>query len=134
MINKCSIIQYLAVCVVILFFTLSGFRSPAISIKEYLPATDTSSFTPNTTQGWSKMSLYLNQQTTDSADFEIILMRNAGMQGTSELFAGTITNPAFIPVSEQQIIYHLLIGNTWNIRITTSGQCYIRQTEGSYVP
>jgi hypothetical protein len=95
---------------------------------------DTSSFTPNNSQGWSKLKVYLNSPLPDSVDFEIILVRTSGMLGNTEFFVGSITNASFLPAAEQLVNYQLLFGNTWNIRIKTNGQVFIQHTTGSFIP
>lgn len=124
----------LSVCGLTLFVCLTGFISPAFYKSNYFLPADTSSFTANRSQGWDRMSVYLNQQTLDSAAFEIILVRKTGIPSSAELLTGAITNTAFLPLTEQNISYQLLPGYIWNIKITPSGQCFIKQTQGAFVP
>jgi hypothetical protein len=97
-----------------------------------LSAGDTSSFSPNTIGKWDIISSYLNQYTTDSVEFELILVQRAErISGGNEKFIGNITNPIYLPQKTQKITYNLLIDNVWEVKITRKGECYLRQVKGS---
>ena len=91
---------------------------------------DTTSFTPNSATGWSALSVYLNQDTPDSVFLGVILKQNSSMSWSAEQLIGTITNQEFIPTKIQRLSYDLFKDNTWTIRITDEGQCYLSQTKG----
>ena len=98
----------------------------------FIPLSDTSSFLAGS--GWTRATLYLAQETQDSAMMELITIKNTGMAGATEEFLGTITNSLYQPLSQQNIVYQLLPGNTWQVRIAADGKCYIRQIDGNSVP
>lgn len=124
----------LVITALTVFCFSSAFKPLHLLSSAIHPAADTSSFTPNRNGGWQRMSVYMNQQTTDSASLEVILVHGTGISSSAELLTGTITNTAFIPTATQNISYQLLPGYTWNVKITTTGQFFVKQTQGQYVP
>jgi hypothetical protein len=112
---------------------LCSFSRGYIPLKiNFRASGDTASFTPNTNGGWSILSVYLNQDTPDSVEFELILKQATGhIKGSNEQLVGTITNKLFLPHKDQKVGYSLLPGNTWYLIIKESGQCYLAQVQGS---
>ena len=94
------------------------------------PIGDTLSFQPNITGGWSKLSCYLNQDSEDTVEFELILKQTNLLNWTTEQFIGTITDTSFLPTTNQELTYNLLIGDRWSLLVTISGQCYLTRQSG----
>lgn len=113
----------------------ASFIPGVLSVKKNLKVSgDTTTFQPNTNDGWGILSVYINQDTSDSVEFELILEAPAGkIKGPQEQFIGTITNSLFLPKKNQVAGYVLLPGNTWNLIINKNGQCYLAQELGSGV-
>ena len=112
---------------------LCSFSSEGIRRKMdvALSSGDTTSFTPNSNGGWKILSVYINQDTPDSVQFELILQQTGRIQGRQEQLVGTITNKLFLPQKNQKIGYSLLPGNTWYLLIKKNGDCYLAQVNGS---
>lgn len=112
---------------------LCSFSNKGFSPQKYLKVSgDTTSFTPNSNGGWNILSRYINQDTPDSVEFELILLQSTGgIKGSQEQFVGTITNKLFLPQKDQKIAYSLLPGNTWYLLVKKNGQCYLAQVQGS---
>lgn len=91
-------------------------------------------FTPNTAGGWDVYSSYLNQDTSDSVDFELILKHDFNIDWTNEKWIGTITDANFIPKKQQIVTYYLLPGNTWKIHIKKDGTVFFQTIHGSVPP
>jgi hypothetical protein len=91
---------------------------------------DTTSFLPNTAKGWTILSSYLKQHTPDSVEFELILKQDNSITWATEQFIGTITNKDLLPKKIQKLSYDLYKDNTWSVRITTDGLCYLNQAKG----
>jgi len=116
-------------CVTVFLFS---FESVGITEKNTkIKFADTTSFTPNTTEGWNILSSYLNQETPDSVEFELILLQNNSINWSAEQFIGKITNQTFIPRKIQKLTYDLFINNTWSVRVNTNGQCFLKQVNGA---
>lgn len=124
---------------ILLFLTviaLSSFRSKPVLQNTLRSAIgDTASFIPNKSENWNMISAYLNQYTSDSVEFEIILTRTglANIGGANESFIGTITTPLYRPLKTQKVTYQLLVDNVWEIKISNDGQCFLRQIRGSAI-
>jgi len=114
---------------------LCSFSAVGTSFKTGLQVPpDSTSFQPNTSEGWSTLSVYLNQDTPDSIEFELILEAPSGkIKGPQEQYIGTITNNLFLPKKNQNSSYVLLPGNTWTLIVNKNGQCYLVQEVGSGV-
>lgn len=129
--KKKFIVYVFCSCFIALFF-LCSFSSRSFS--GFFPDSvqgDTSSFTANVNGGWSVLSSYLNQDTPDSVEFELILVQtNSRIQGSQERLVGTITKRSFLPQKNQKIDYMLLPGDTWYLSIKKNGECYLAQTNG----
>jgi hypothetical protein len=93
-------------------------------------ATVVASFTPNTAGGFSVLSSYLNQRTTDSVQFELLLQQTNTVNWPRELLIGTITNAAFLPRQQQTVIFYLTYNNKWRVRILPNGNCFLKLTDG----
>ena len=119
-----------AAIIVMLLFSFNDKSSATAKINSWQLPGDTISFAPNTAGGWSILSSYLNQDTPDSVQFEIILKRSR-IDGKTDQLIGTITNPIFIPAKNQKADYYLLGDNVWDVRITKDGECYLKQNRGS---
>ena len=115
----------------IVLFTYSyGFKLQNTYSKSFNRSiVDTSSFTPNQQSGWSTISSYLNLDTPDSLQFELIVKHNNNIDWNTEQLIGQITND-FKPANSQQVSYHLLSNSIWNIRIEQNGQCFLKLTQG----
>lgn len=130
MIKNRSVIYWgVAIVAMMLSFRNKPFAIPIEDSR--LEFGDTLSFSPYKAGGWSIISSYLNQDTPDSVQFELILKRTGRIDGKTDQFIGTITNKNFLPVKDQRQIYYLLHDNVWNIRVTTKGECYLKQERGS---
>ena len=114
-------------------FALGFTRNNVYPLKPPGFVSDTTSFEPNRAEGWWTLSVYLNQETPDSVDFELILEQRNKIQWTDEQFIGTITNANFIPKTSQQLTYKLLHNNLWEMKIDTTGNCFFNLTNG-YAP
>lgn len=111
------------------------YPSPARSTYVLYPAPgDTASFSANAAGNWSLLSSYLDQESADSVDLELILQQSSAVNWRSEQLIGTITNTSFLPAKSQRLTYYLLVDNEWSIRITTSGQCFLSQLKGAPLP
>jgi hypothetical protein len=93
-------------------FFLCSFASERLPLEKDLKVLgDTTSFTPNINAGWNILSVYINQDTPDSVEFELILKQATGsIKGSKEQLIGTITNKLFLPQKDQKIGYSLLPG------------------------
>ena len=112
-----------------------SFSTARVDTLDIFPG-DTSSFTANTSGGWSILSSYLNQDTPDSVELEMILLLNqtkGKMGGKTEQYIGTINNKKFQPKQSQKSVYTLLPGNVWYIVVKQDGKCFLAQTMGSGV-
>ena len=115
------------------FAVASAFRLKPVNISEInegTPAADTSAFAPNTAKGWSILSTYLNQDTPDSVELELILRQDNSLTWATEQFIGTITNQDFFPKRIQKLSYDLYRNNSWSVTITSDGLCYLNQLKG----
>lgn len=130
MIKNRSII-YGGAVIFIMLFSFSDKLMAIAKTNSYPEVGDTISFAPNTGSGWDILSSYLNQDTPDSVQFELILKSTGRIDGKTDQLIGTITNKNFLPAKNQQVDYYLLQDNVWNIRITTKGECYLKQDRGS---
>ena len=125
--------QLSAFCTGLIFLCSFSGVGPYLKRPSDLPP-DTTSFQPNTSEGWSTLSVYINQDTPDSVEFELILEAPAGkIKGPQEQYIGTITNNLFLPKKNQNSSYVLLPGNTWTLIVNKNGQCYLAQEVGSGV-
>lgn len=125
------ILSFIIVSLIAMAFRVE--KSPGSFIRSSISAGDTSSFIPNKGSGWDIISSYLNQDTPDSVDLELILRHNSSVTWSTDQFIGTITNKTFIPSSDQKSNYDLYRGNTWTIRVTASGQCFLSQLTGEFL-
>ena len=117
------------VCISSLAF---DFKSAAVIEKNETPnPTDTTSFAPNSVDGWSILSCYINQNSPDSVQFELLLKQTNSIDWYSEQFIGTITNAAFTPQqSQQNLDFYLMFNNTWKVRILPNGKCFFKLKDG----
>jgi hypothetical protein len=131
-----NITYFLGAIAVTILLAFSNKALAATHNQFVFPAGDTSSLATDKSNGWSRLSCYLNQDTPDSVDFEFILILDqtkGRMGGSSEKLIGTISNSNFRPQKDQKITYSLLPDNTWYIIIKTDGRCLLAQTKGSGV-
>lgn len=110
-----------------------GQDSSEVKVDNPSIAADTTGFSPNKSAGWSTLCSYMSQDTKDSINMELVLIlkpENGRMGGSDEKLIGSITNKSFLPQKNQVVPYDLLSDNKWNLRITTSGECYLVQVKG----
>ncbi len=112
---------------------LSSFSNRGLIPEKNLNVSgDSTSFAPNTKDGWNILSVYINQNTHDSVEFELILKQaTSAISGSKEQLVGTITNKSFLPVKDQKANYSLLPQNTWYLIIKKNGDCYLAQVKGT---
>jgi hypothetical protein len=120
----------------ILIVAVIGYNKPQAVLSRGIDEAmgDTTSFTPNQQQGWAISSSYLNQDTPDSIEFELLVRHDNNIAWDQEQIIGAITNSIFKPVNNQIITYQLLSNNLWNVKIEPSGQCYLKLIQGSAPP
>jgi len=126
--EKLFIYFLIASCITFFAFRFkpAGLAEKSTNIK----IADTTSFKPNTVKGWGTLSSYLNQDTPDSVEFELILKQNNSITWATEQFIGTITNKSFLPKKNQKLSYDLFKNNTWSVLVTADGLCYLNQLKG----
>lgn len=97
-----------------------------------IQAGDTTAFSPNTEEGWLKLSSYSNAKddSTQQVVFEVILKRMQTPDWSKEHLIGVITNEAYLPANDLEVDYYLLKDNIWTIRITAQGSVHVRMKEG----
>src|SRR5687768_6288087 len=115
-------ILYSGAVIIVMLFSFSDKLMAIAKTNSYTEVGDTLSFAPNKGSGWDILSSYLNQDTPDSVQFELILQRTGRIDGKTDQLIGTITNKKFLPLKNQQADYYLLLDNVWKIRITTKGE------------
>ena len=129
MIKKSSFIHFSLLGIILVLLEFHHGQSRIVPLNKTTTA-DTSSFAPNTTENWGIVSSYLNQDTPDSVEFELILKKNTFTNWSAEHYIGSITNSQFIPARSQTVTYNLLSDNQWNLRVDTVGKCYLYQVNG----
>lgn len=127
---------YTSALLIVITMASSSYRGvrhihPTISAKNVHHPFDSTTFLIDSAAGWSLFSPpYLGMLNADSAELELILSRNNDIDWTAEHKVGIISDSSFFPKSEQTYIFYLLNNNTWSIRITATGECYVTQTSG----
>src|SRR4051812_15161655 len=87
---------------VLFILAILGFKPLGQQLSKFpFPTGDTVSFRPNRTGGWGPYTVYLNQDTQDSVEFELILKQYNRVKWKNKQFIGTITNTAYIPKNTQ---------------------------------
>jgi|ERR1051326_3217294 hypothetical protein len=123
------VIYFLAAsCLIALAFRFKPLESPAT--RGIVHTGDTTSFVPNKSGGWDIISSYLNQDTPDSVEFDLILVHGNTVSFGNDQLIGAIYNKAFLPKTDQNVQYDLYRNNNWSVRINANGQCYLKQSGG----
>ncbi len=105
-------------------------KSFAQSESAALAVADTSGFSVNQKDGWSLFNSYVNLYNADSVQMELIVQHGNNIEWREEHFLGTIKDAAFLPKTNQNILYHLL-SDEFMLRIDTEGKCYLRLSSSS---
>jgi len=98
-----------------------------------LAAADSSNFSPDKQEGWQLYNSYISSYTTDSVTLELIIQHANTGYWNAEQFMGRIKAHNYLPLKEQKLIYQL-VDNSYLIRITTKGKCYISLANGMVPP
>jgi len=115
--------------IIILDLILSSTYIQAQSDSIAFAAADTSHFSPNKDGGWQLFNSYVSNYQSDSARLELIIQHANNIDWTTEQLIGSISDSSLIPSQGQNISFTLLTNN-YNLRLDTSGRCYIRFVNG----
>ncbi len=127
---KFSMRIYLMVFILILFVG----RVPALSQNDALAAADTSYFSVNHSGGWLLYNSRAHvNESSDSAELEIIIQHDITINLQEYQFVGTIKGGAFRPVSSQLVTLDL-ITHSYVVRIDSDGRCYVKLQSGILPP
>ena len=73
---------------------------------------------------------YVKKTNNDSIAVELVLIHPNNLQWGDEQLVGYLDMPSVKPVAERLFVFYLLKDNSWQIRIASNGQVYIKQLTG----
>ena len=81
--------------------------------------------------GWTVLGEpYVKKINNDSIAVELVLIHPNNLQWSDEQLVGYLDMPSVKPVAERLFVFYLLKDNSWQIRIASNGQVYIKQLTG----
>ena len=90
---------------------------------------DTTQIAVNKLGGWQFVSPYLTPVGQDSVMIEMILQHDRTIDWQQKQLVGRITRRDLLPVSEQEVVFSLLISQ-FRIYIEPDGLCYLQLVSG----
>jgi hypothetical protein len=117
----------------ILTIMISALISTASLAQDYtqaLAAADSTNFSVCKKNGWLLYNSYLSVLTTDQMQIELIIGHERDIDLSQEQLIGKVKTASFVPDTEQTLIFKLL-EDSYQLRITTTGECYLRLASGS---
>lgn len=113
----------------LLIITGFGYKAAAQNDSAALAAADSSRFSVNKQEGWQLYNSFINFYQSDSAQVEIIVEHTNDINFMAEQYVGRIKYNPLLPQDEQIIEFDLL-SNRYTLRVTNTGECFLRFLSG----
>lgn len=129
--NKTWLRHLFLVSFLLLAFTRANSQD---SSKRVIENADTSRFNTDKESSWVLFNSYVGRYTPDTVTFEFIIQNGRkSIDWKEPQYIGKIKDTGLLPATEQLIEYFLL-ENSYIVRITEKGDCYINLNKGFLPP
>ncbi len=94
-----------------------------------IAAADSTHFTVNSSGGWQMYNSYVAAYGIDSVQLEIIIQHNNNINWSEEHYVGKVKQSSLFPSASQIVVFNLISSN-FELRIDSTGKCYLRLSSG----